>query len=153
MRVEQKANYKLVVETNTYAGNYERELIAYALGTLDSVALEEVGGFEEEIESFWQEEFQCEPKDSELKEKYLMETYQEVDDWEQLIFYRIEHQNNLIIQLVQPLNDFWEEIVIRRIQKFFTDRPFADACYMREDAKVLGIYLTDSNGNIIKRYL
>lgn len=83
-----------------------------------------------------------------------METYQDVDDWEQMTFYHIANDNNsLAIQLVRPLNDYWEEIVVRRIKKFFDDRPCRYSYTLPEDAKLLDLYMIDSNENRIKDYM
>lgn len=159
MRVEQKPNYELIIKTNSYTGNFERELVSYALGTLDNVQME-LGDFhgEYEMELFWDEEFDSHRKDYyddyELKDEYLMETYQEVDDWEQVTFYHMaEDCNSLAIQLVEPLNEFWEEIVIRRIKKFFDVHPCRYDWTLPENGKLLGLYLVDSDGNIIKNYM
>lgn len=159
MRVEQKPNYELIIKTNSYVGNFERELISYALGTLDIVQME-MGDFHGECEMnlFWEEEFKSERKDYyddyELKDEYLMETYQDVDDWEQMTFYHMADRcNSLAIQLVKPLNDYWEEVVTRRIKKFFEVHPCRHDWTLPEDGKLLDLYLTDSNGNIIKKYM
>lgn len=109
MRVKQTPNYELIIKTNSYTGNFERELISYALGTLDNVQMEMSdfhGSYEMDL--FWEEEFNSEKKDYyddyELKDEYLMETYQYVDDWEQMTFYHIcdSDFNSLAIQLVKP---------------------------------------------------
>ena len=94
MRVQQIPNYELIIKTNSYTGNFERELISYALGTLDNVQME-MGNFhgDYEMDLFWEEEFSSKRKDYyddyELKDEYLMETYQDVDDWEQMTFYHM----------------------------------------------------------------
>lgn len=159
MRVEQKSNYELIVKTNSYTGNFERELVSYALGTLDNVQME-LGDFhgEYEMDLFWDEEFDSHRKDYyddyELKDEYLMETYQEVDDWEQVTFYHMaEDCNSLAIQLVKPLNEFWEEIIIRRIKNFFDVHPCRYDWTLPKDGKLLGLYLVDSDGNVIKNYM
>ena len=112
MRVKQIPNYELIIKTNSYTGNFERELVSYALGTLDNVQME-MGDFHgsHEMDLFWKEEFNSERKDYyddyELKDEYLMETYQDVDDWEQVTFYHMaDNCNSLAIQLVKPLNEF-----------------------------------------------
>lgn len=158
MRVEQKANYELIIVTNSYVGNFERELISYALGTLDNVQME-MGDFhgDYEMDLFWEEEFHSKRKDYyddyELKDGYLMETYQDVDDWEQMTFYHMAGCNNLAIQLFKPLNEYWEEIVIRRIKKFFEEKPCRYSYTLPKDAELLDLYLVNSEGNHIKKYL
>lgn len=159
MRVEQKSNYELIIKTNSYTGNFERELVSYALGTLDNVQME-LGDFhgEYEMELFWDEEFDSHRKDYyddyELKDEYLMETYQEVDDYDQVTFYHMaEDCNSLAIQLVKPLNEFWEEIIIRRIKKFFDVHPCKYEWILPKNGKLLDLFLVDSDGNVIKNYM
>lgn len=160
MRVKQIPNYELIIKTNSYTGNFERELISYALGILDSVQME-LGDFHGsyEMDLFWKEEFNSRRKeyyeDYELKDEYLIETYQDVDDWEQMTFYHSgdEDFNLLAIQLVKPLNDYWEEIIIRRIKKFFKKRPCRYSYTLPENAELLDLYLIDSNENRIKDYM
>lgn len=159
MRVYQNSNYELIVKTNSYVGNFERELISYALGTLDNVQME-LGSFhgEYEMNLFWEEEFNSSRKDYydayELKDEYLMETYREVDDWEQMTFYHIaDDYNCLAIQLFKPLNEYWEEIVIRRIKKFFETHPCEYDWTLPKDGKLLDLYLVDESGNRIKDYM
>lgn len=83
-----------------------------------------------------------------------METYQDVDDWEQMTFYHIADDiNSLAIQLVKPLNGYWEEIIVRRIKKFFDERPCRYSHTLPKDAKLVDLYLIDSNENIIKHYM
>lgn len=159
MRVKQIPNYELIIKTNSYTGNFERELISYSLGTLDHVQMEFDslhGNYEMDL--FWEEEFNSERKDYyddyELKDDYLMETYQDVDDWEQMTFYHITDDcNSLAIQLVKPLNKYWEEIIIRRIKKFFHVRPCKCDWRLPKNGKLLDLYLIDSNGNRIKDYM
>lgn len=158
MKVKQIPNYELIIETNSYTGNFERELIGYALGMLDAFQMEMVthGGYEMKL--FWKEVFNSETKgyydDYELKDEYLMETYQDVDDWEQVTFYHMVGDcNSLAIQLVKPLNEYCERIVIERIEKFFAVRPCRDDYTLPSNAKLESIYLIDSEGNRIKEYL
>lgn len=159
MRVKQIPNYELIIKTNSYVGNFERELISYAFGTLDNVQME-MGSFhgDYEMDLFWKEEFGTDRKgyydDYDLKDKYLFETFQDVDDWEQMIFYyMIDGYNTLAVQLYQPLDEFWEEIVIRRIKKFFEIKPCKYSHTISEDCKLIDLYLIDSSQNIIKRYI
>lgn len=159
MRVEQIPNYELIIKTNSYTGNFNRQLISYALGTLDNVQMEmENFHGSHEMDLFWEEEFNSERKDYyddyELKDEYLMETYQDVDDWEQITFYHIaEDCNSLAIQLVKPLNEYWEKIIIRRIKKFFDERPCRYSWVLPKNAKLLDLYLVDSSKNRIKDYM
>jgi len=159
MRVKQIPNYELVIKTNSYTGNFERELVSYALGTLDNVQME-MGSFhgDSEMDLFWEEEFNSERKDYyddyELKDEYLMETYQDVDDWEQMTFYHMVGDcNSLAIQLVKPLNEYWEEIIVRRVKKFFDERPCRYSYTLPNDAELIDLYLVDSNENLIKNYM
>lgn len=157
MKVKQVPNYKLIIATNKYTGNFDRQLVSYALGTLDEVQME-MGDFhgDYEMDLFWKEEFNSERKEYddpyELKDEYLMETYQNVDDWKQFTFYHIYKCNNVAIQLCKPLNDYWEEIVIRRIKKFFEVNPCQYDWVLSDDTKLLDLYLVDSNNTIIKQY-
>lgn len=160
MRVKQIPNYELIIKTNSYTGNFERELISYSLGTLDVVQMELGRNFHGsyEMNLFWEEEFNSERRDYyddyELKDEYLMETYQEVDDWEQVTFYHMTDDcNSLAIQLVKPLNEYWEEIVIRRIKKFFDVHPCRYDWTLPKNGELLDLYLVDSNGDRIKDYM
>ena len=160
MRVKQIPNYELIIKTNKYTGNFERELISYSLGILDHIQMD-LGNFhgDYEMNLFWEEEFNSERiasyyDDYELKDEYLMETYQEVDDWEQMTFYHMDGDlNSLAIQLVKPLSHYWEEIVIRRIKKFFEIKPCEYKWTLPDDAELLDLYLIDSNRNRIKNYM
>lgn len=159
MIIGQKPNYELIIKTNSYTGNFERELISYAFGILDNVQME-LGRFhgDYEMDLFWEEEFKTERKgyyeDYELKDEYLMETFQEVDDWEQMTFYHMVGDfNTLAVQLVQPLNEYWESIVIRRIKKFFEVNPCRYEYTLPKDCKLLDLWLVDFDGNIIKNYM
>lgn len=159
MRVKQIPNYELIIKTNSYTGNFERELISYSLGTLDNVQME-MSFFhgDYEMDLFWEEEFNSKRRDYyddyELKDEYLMETYQCVDDWEQMTFYHMtDGCNSLAVQLVKPLNEYWEEIVIRRIKKFFDVHPCRYDWTLPENGELLDLYMVDSNGNRIKDYM
>lgn len=48
----EKAPYKLVIHTDSYTGNFERELVAYSLGILDEEQ-ESIAYAEEYIKAFW----------------------------------------------------------------------------------------------------
>ena len=159
MIVRQEPNYELIIKTNSYTGNFDRELISYAFGTLDNVQME-MGSFsgDYEMDLFWDEEFGTERKeyyeDYELKDDFLMETYQDVDDWDQMTFYHMVGDcNTLAVQLVQPLNEYWEPIIIRRIKEFFDTNPCRYEGTLPADAKLLDLYLVDSDEKIVKRYM
>lgn len=154
----QVPNYELIIETNSYTGNFERELVGYALGILDKVQMD-LGDFhgKYEMNLFWQEEYGKRipyPFYSEVH-RYLMETWQDVDDWVQMTFYHMcDNSNSLTIQLAKPFDEKWEEIVIRRIKKFFEVHPCKYDFTLPEDAKLLDLYLVDcTNGNRIKSYM
>jgi len=160
MIVKQIPNYELVIKTNSYVGNFERELVSYSLGILDKVQME--GGSVHgayEMDLFWKEEFNSERidyyDDYELKDEYLMETYQEVDDWEQITFYHIVDSDSysLAIQLVKPLTEYWEEIIVRRIKKFFEINPCKYDFVFPDEGKLIDVYLIDSDGKRIKNYM
>lgn len=155
--------YTLEIECNSYWGNFEREFIAYSMGILDDVQMD-INHSEEELEMFWQDvfgrpriSFEYALEHYVLLQDYLLETFQDVDDWEQLTFYQIDwdimHKENrdvLKIQLVQPLSEYWESIIIPRMKDFFIERPYV---YMSKDAKLIDIRLCDSKGNVVKEYL
>ena len=61
--------------------------------------------------------------------------------------------NSLAVQLVKPLNEYWEEIVIRRIKKFFDVHPCRYDWTLPKNGELLDLYLVDSNGNRIKDYM
>jgi hypothetical protein len=154
--------YTLEIECNSYWGNFEREFIAYSMGILDDVQMD-INHSKEELTMFWDEVFGITPPDFaealeayELLRDYLFETFQDVDDWEQLTFYQIDwnimHKNGsnvLKIQLAKPLNYYWEHIIIHRMKDFFIERPYV---YMDKDAELISITLCDSKGNVVKEY-
>lgn len=159
MRIEQQVPYQLIIGCSSWVGNFERALIGYSLGILDEVQMG-INHSLRQRELFWEEEFNKDKPidyydDYELKDEYLFETYQEVDDWEQMTFYNVgkSTSNNshscINIQLVKPLNDYWEEIVVRRIKEFFVERP----CRYSYDTQLLEFFLVDETGTIIKDYL
>lgn len=129
MREKQEPNYWLVVSTNSYTGNFERELIAYSLGLLDEVQMD-INFGKEYLEQFYKEENKSYNVCSNELDEFLFESYQEVDDWEQMTFYNIDTYksikkcwdcNAIWIQLAKPLDGIWKEIIIRRIQRFFNE--------------------------------
>ena len=154
--------YTLEIECNSYWGNFEREFIAYSMGILDDVQMN-INYSEEELTMFWDEVFGITPPDFaealeiyELLRDYLFETFQEVDDWDQLTFYQIdwsimhkENRNVLKIQLVKPLSEYWENIIIPRMKNFFIERPYE---YMHEDTELIDIRLCNHKGNVMKEY-
>lgn len=154
--------YTLEIECNSYWGNFEREFIAYSMGILDDVQMR-IRHSADMLSMFWEDtfgrpflSFEFALEHYVLLKDYLFETFQVVDDWEQLTFYRInwdlmhsEKRNVLTIQLAQPLNENWENIIIPRMQDFFLKKPYED---MDKDAKLIGITLYDSKHNPIKIY-
>lgn len=154
--------YVLEVECNSYWGNFEREFIAYSMGILDDVQMH-INHSEEELEMFWTEVFNKEPlefdeaaEEYELLRDYLFETFQDVDDWEQLTFYQIDwnalHKENrdvLRIQLAKPISEYWEGIIIPRMKAFFDKKIYK---WMKDDTELVNISLLDSKGNVVKEY-
>lgn len=84
-----------------------------------------------------------------------IETYQEVDDWEQMTFYNITGMINenrdsaIIIQLAKPLNEYWESIIIPRIKKFFDEKIYDSS----DDIKLLSLQLLNKDNQVLKDYL
>lgn len=154
--------YTLEIECNSYWGNFEREFIAYSMGILDDVQMD-INHSKEELEMFWQDvfgrpriSFEYALEHYALLQDYLFETFQDVDDWEQLTFYQIDwdimHRNGsnvLKIQLAKSLDYYWESIIIPRMKDFFIERPYV---YMDKDAELISIALCDSKGNVVKEY-
>ena len=157
MRDDQpKIPYTLVVECDSYWGNFEREFVAYSMGILDDVQMN-IRHSEEYLEMFWQEVFGRSHLDFEyalehyvLLQDYLVETFQECDDWEQLTFYYIDWyargRQLLKIQLAKPFDEYWEGIIIPRMKAFFAEHIYEDK------AKLINIKLLDEQGNVIKNY-
>lgn len=214
-----KAPYYLLIHTNSYTGNFDRELVAYCTGKLDkeqeghsrsfekafwnSVAASDVDSYEEYINDEIKEvadetqvllqalnfrNLSTESLDERIKrikteqaekdilrlyDTYLCNTYQEVDDWEQEIFYNIEsfyknkeyNCDTIYIQLNKPLTEHFENIVIERIKNFFESdaynviKDYEWLCEFghirdsKEDYKLLDLELVDSNYNLIKKYV
>lgn len=168
--------YKLVIQTDSYTGNFERELISYAIGILDE---EQMYYSPEYSEKFWEEEFNIEnhniedlPKEYDLYNEYLEYSYEMVDDWHQEIFYNIGNSKNsklcdsIFLYLKKPLNEKWENIIIPRIKKFF-DKDVRYQCENKawtkifheakdkssiDDIRLIELYLIDENEDIIKRW-
>ena len=153
--------YVLEIECNSYWGNFEREFVAYSMGILDDV--QHGRHSEEELEMFWTEVFSKQPPTFEealdnypLLKDYLLETFQDVDDWSQLTFYQIdwkamhkEKREVLRIQLAKPLNEYWEGIIIPRMKDFFTKKVYE---WMRKDTELLNIRLYNSKRELLKEY-
>ena len=154
--------YTLEIECNSYWGNFEREFLGYSIGMLDDCQMR-IRHSEEERTMFWKEVFNKEPIDFreaaesyELYRDYLLETFQDCDDWEQLTFYTIDwdilHKNGsnvLKIQLAKPLNREWEEIIIPRMKAFFDKKIYK---YLDEEDKLISITLCDRKGMVVKEY-
>lgn len=154
--------YTLEIECNSYWGNFEREFLGYSIGILDDVQMG-IDHSDEERALFWKEVFDKEPisfkeasESYDLYKDYLLETFQECDDWEQLTFYAIdweamhrEDREVLRIQLTKPLSEYWENIIIPRMKAFFTKRPYE---YLAKDAELISISLLDRKGMVVKEY-
>lgn len=155
--------YTLEVECTSYWGNFEREFLGYAIGILDDCQMR-LDHSDKERAMFWKEVFNKEAIDFEeasesyeLYRDYLLETYQECDDWEQLTFYTIDwdiyHKNGsnvLKIQLAKPLSKELEEIIIPRMRAFFSNKIYE---YLKpEDDELISITLCDRKGYVVKEY-
>ena len=154
--------YTLEVECSSYWGNFEREFLGYAIGILDDVQMR-IDHSEEERAMFWKEVYDREAisfeeanESYELYKDYLLETFMECDDWEQLTFYTIDwnilHKNGsnvLKIQLAKPLSRELEEIIIPRMRAFFDKKIYE---YLKEEDKLISITLCDRNGHVVKEY-
>lgn len=154
--------YTLEVECTSYWGNFEREFLGYAIGVLDDVQMR-IDHSEEERALFWKEVFSKEAIDFEeasesyeLYRDYLLETFQDCDDWEQLTFYTIDwniyHKNGsnvLKIQLAKPLSRELEEIIIPRMRAFFTKKIYE---YLKPEDDIISITLCDRKGYVVKEY-
>ena len=154
--------YTLEIECTSYWGNFEREFLGYAIGILDDCQMN-LDHSDIERALFWREVFDKEPinfkeafESYELYKDYLLETFQEVDDWEQLTFYNIDwkvyHEKDrsvLYIQLAKPLSAYWEAIIIPRMRDFFIDKVYP---YLKEKDKLISITLYDRKGNVVKEY-
>ena len=154
--------YTLEIECSSYWGSFEREFLGYAIGILDDCQMR-IDHSDEERAMFWKEVFGKESIDFneafesyELYRDYLLETFQECDDWEQLTFYTIDwdiyHKNGsnvLKIQLAKPLSREWEEVIIPRMKAFFDKKVYE---YMKEDDELISITLCDRKGWVVKEY-
>lgn len=192
MRRKQIAPYRICIHTTDYTGNFERELIGYALGVLDEVTegnlsyadkddyckhwfFQDVMKMNERLyylkltEKFKEEtgfDDLLTPRENPLLQEFLLETHQDVDDWEQMTFYYINKYfkdtewdcNSIYIQLDKPLNDIWEKIIITRIFKFFKDLRIRNeefGCLQFanwDERKLISIELIDDKDNVVKTY-
>lgn len=120
---KQKPNFLLKIKTDDYAGNYERELIAYSLGILSGSCMYyyEDGdlfyreSFDKYFKKYWKKEgcrnyteyvqhiklllmkYPIAPatdKYTDFYENMLHPTWQVVDDWEEETFYNIHHADS-----------------------------------------------------------
>ena len=148
--------YTLEIKATNYWGNYERQFIGYCFGILDDVQMD-IDHSAEERAIFWEEVFGEEPLSfSEALDRYnllrlfLFETFKDVDDWYQLTFYDFEcHGEDILkIQLAQPLDEYWENIIIPRMYNFFNNYD----CYFARDAELIDIKLYNSKHELIKVY-
>lgn len=163
--------YWLVIATDSYAGNFERELIAYVFGILDSVQMGILYG-KEYLDQFYQDEKMTYDQCVKELDEYLIETYQDVDDWRQMIFYTIgsykptkEHCNAIKIQLKKPLDGKWQNIVLRRVRSFFSKEIYKNTenqtwkrlhgmpGIMKENPKLTHFELVDLDRNLIEEFL
>ena len=154
--------YTLEIECTSYWGNFEREFLGYAIGVLDDCQMR-LDHSDVERALFWKEVFNREPmnfkeasESYELYQTYLLETFQEVDDWWQLTFYAIDwdimHKNGsniLKVQLLRPLSKEWEEIIIPRMRAFFDKKIYE---YLNPEDKLISITLCDRQGCVVKEY-
>ena len=161
---EMKAPYSIVVEFNAWVGNFERELIGYSMGILDIVQMDDVGHSEKERAMFWKEVFgRDKPIEYEdqyvLKDKYLCERWEGVDDWYQTTFYNVfgrekfvskESASCLKIYLFEPIKPEWfEQLIINRMYDFFDKKIYK---WMHKEDKITALYLIDKDDNVIKHY-
>jgi hypothetical protein len=154
--------YTLEIECTSYWGNFEREFLGYSIGILDDVQMH-IDFAEEERDMFWKEIYDREAisleeanESYELYKDYLLETFQDCDDWEQLTFYTIDwdilHKNDsnvLKIQLAKPLSREWEEIIIPRMRAFFNKKIYK---YLKPEDDIISITLCDRKGDVVKEY-
>jgi len=162
MRIEQKPNYKIVIKTDSYTGNFERELVSYIFGILDSVQMD-IDYCPEYIQKFQEEENLTIEDSEKFLEEYLFETYQGVDDWEQMTFYSIgdyltrDEKNpctSIFVQLFRIPDNEWKERIIRRIKSFFDggfekmqdlswQKSFGEDCPRKNKPQLLSLLLVD----------
>lgn len=125
MRKLQEPNYKLIINTDFYTGNFERELIAYTFGILDEVQME-INYAQEYREVFYSEEDLTINECYDFLNEYLFERYQTVNDWEQMIFYDlcnyIQGKGTTSIEVFfdKVPEQEWMDRINNRISKFFS---------------------------------
>lgn len=157
--------YSMVIEFNGWAGNFERELIGYSMRILDEVQMNDVGHSEKERAMFWKEVFGRDmPIEYEdeyiLKDKYLYERWEDVDDWMQATFYNVfgygfdpvskETTSCMKVYLFEPIKPAWfEQLIVNRMYDFFDKKIYK---YLKDGNKITSMYLTNDKGEIIKHY-
>lgn len=176
----QKPDYLLKIKTDDYAGNYERELVAYALGILSvSCMYDYLNGdpfyqeiFKKYFKKYWKkegcrdyEEYLQKHPDAASTDKYthfyknmLHPTWQCVDDWEEETFYNIYHKDGgrtIIIQ-IRDAEFAGTEVgkrLLKRIRKFFKK---GYACRIaksyKNPPKLLSLALFDTNEQLVKEF-
>lgn len=163
MRIPQEPNYILRIRTDSYAGNFERELIAYSFGILDEIQME-IEFAPEYLEDFHASENMTYDDCYALLEDYLFERYQSVDDWEQMTFYGYYKDtdkydfDSAAVYIYKLLPSHWEERIIRRIKKFFDGgykkvylERYKEFKTKTDFPKLISIELFEK-GNLIKTY-
>lgn len=158
------APYSIVVEFNTWAGNFDRELVGYSMGMLDEVQMNEVAHSEKERAMFWKEVFNRDlpieyDDEYSLKDKYLYERWEDVDDWMQATFYNVFSREEFVsedstsclkIYLFDQIKPEWfEQIIINRMYDFFTKKIYK---WKHKDDRITALYLVDKDNNVIKHY-
>jgi hypothetical protein len=142
---------QLVIRCDQWVGNFERELIGYALGILDGCQMEHDFAHAQRM-LFWKEVFnKDEPIEFEdgyeLLDKYLLETFQPCDDWEQITFYNVHSCGNRVhseikIQFASLPPIIWRSIIIPRIKEFFKKYETTLTSY----AQIVDLYFDIANG-------
>lgn len=122
MQVEQKANYLLWLNFDKYTGNFERELIGYIMGYIDSEQekyCDDSYGSKGPWTAKYREDIGRDFYTAmEYWDEWIQDTYQSVDDWEQMTFYNIEHRhgecNSIYIQFYkEPSEEIIKELLAR----------------------------------------
>lgn len=168
MNTKRDSTLELVIKTNSYAGNFERELIGYTFGVLEAVQME-IDYAENERDAFWQEVM-----GKASREKYVDSSFplwqflddscvSEHDGEYYSTFYAIaeghngenyysDSNKNIHLYLLKEFDAIWLPIIISRIKKFFSQSVCNpdNSSYMR-DLELLGLELYE-NGKSIKTY-
>lgn len=141
--------FNLVIYCDEWVGNFERELIGYAFGILDAVQMHHDFAIEERL-CFAKEVFSRdsainpEEEEYELLDRYLYETFQSVDDWEQITFYNVDfcnrNESKIVIQFAEMPPIKWTRIFVPRIKKFFEVYAGTTAHH----ARILEMYIEDA---------